>query len=220
MSRSEEYIFKKNNGKLELVGDFEGYYQNNDDPWDQISTISDISDYYGYSRMRLIRYVESLGQCNRIMEVGCGLGIVSDMLKKSTRCKSVYGIDISKTAIEKAKLSLRDINFSVGDISSSSFKFNKNMNIIILNQMLWYILEDLDLSIKNIYSLLEKNGYLIISMAFLDRQEYGVEIINGFEGLMQYCQENLSDRFKLVFSDFDTSGKFPYSDGLVSLRKV
>ncbi len=220
MSRSNEYIFKNNNGVLELVGDFEKYYQDNKDPWDQASTSSDISNYYNFSRERLVKYLKSLDRCDRVMDVGCGLGIVSNIIEKSIDHSTIYGVDISKTAIKKASQSYKNVIFSVGDISAPSFKFNKKMDVIILNQMLWYILENLDMTIKNVYNLLNNQGYLIISMAFLEKQNYGVDIINGFDGLIRYCQENINDKFELVFNDIDMSKTYPYNDGLVCLKKI
>jgi SAM-dependent methyltransferase len=220
VSRSNEYIFKNNNGVLELVGDFEKYYQDNKDPWDQASIDSDISEYYKFSRERLIKCLESLDKRKRIMDIGCGLGIVSNAIKKCINRSSVYGVDISKTAIKKATLSYKNIIFSVGDISNPSFKFNKKMDVIILNQMLWYVLEELEVTMMNIYNLLDSQGYLIISMAFLERQNYGVEFIDGFDGLIKYCQEDINDKFEVIFSDFDSSKIYPYNDGLVCLKKL
>jgi len=219
VSRSGNYIFNKNiNGKLSLVGNFEEYYKNDDDPWDQSSINSDIASYYNFSRARLVRILKSIKNNGNIMEVGCGLGIVSNIIKKSMEHKNIYGIDISETAIQKAILNYKNIKFSVGDISSTSFKFNKKMDVIILNQMLWYILEKLDITIDNIYGLLNNRGHLIISMAFLEQQSYGAEIINGFEGLLKYCKKN--KRFELTLYDFDNSGTYPYNDGLVCLKKL
>jgi SAM-dependent methyltransferase len=220
MSRSNEYIFKNNKNVLELVGDFEGYYQDNEDPWDQVSTDSDISDYYKFSRERLITYLKLLDTSKSIMDVGCGLGIVSNDIKKSINYSFVYGVDISETAIKKATSAYKDVIFSVGDISSPSFKFNKKVDVIILNQMLWYILKDLDVTIINIHNLLNNQGILVISMAFLEQQNYGIEFIDGFKGLIRYCQESINDKFELVFSDFDDSGNYSYNDGLVCLKKI
>ena len=103
---------------------------------------------------------------------------------------------------------------------AKSFKFNKKMDVIILNQMLWYVLEELEVTMMNIYNLLDSQGYLIISMAFLERQNYGVEFIDGFDGLIKYCQEDINDKFEVIFSDFDSSKIYPYNDGLVCLKKL
>ena len=86
--------------------------------------------------------------------------------------------------------------------------------------MLWYILVDIDRVIKNIYEILNKNGCLIISMAFLNDQQYGKEIINGYSGLLEYCELRIGSKFKIICKDFDTSKRFDYNHGIVCLRKV
>jgi hypothetical protein len=78
MSRSKSYIFEKEeDGTLSLVGNFEGYYQDNEDPWEQESNSSDMAEYYAFSRDRLVKCINSLDQKQDIMEIGCGLGVVS-----------------------------------------------------------------------------------------------------------------------------------------------
>jgi len=218
--RSKDYIFKKNNDKLELVGDFEGFYKNNEDPWDQISVTSDMSEYYKFSRTRLIKCINSLPKSGIIVEVGSGLGIVTDMINKNTNNFKVIGIDISETAVKKAKSKYNDIDFYVADITSNNFKFDQNIDVLILNQMLWYVLHDFDQVMQNVYNTITKNGYLIITMAFLEEQNYGKEIINGFYGLIDYCKHNLSNKFEIFYSDVDESNIYDYQDGIVCLKKI
>ena len=46
MKTSGEYVFKKNQeGQLEFVGDFDGYYKNDDDPWGQSATDISMAPY-------------------------------------------------------------------------------------------------------------------------------------------------------------------------------
>ncbi|MBL4710092.1 MAG: class I SAM-dependent methyltransferase [Flavobacteriales bacterium] len=220
MSRSKDYIFKKNNNVLELVGDFEGFYQNNNDPWDQNSKDSDMSSYYEFSRKRLIQSIKSLKNVKTIVEIGCGLGIVTSLINESMDGCILSGIDISETAISKARLKYSHINFNVGNIASPSFNNPESLDVIILNQMLWYILENLDIAIDNVYNILNDEGFLIISMAFLNEQNYGKDIIDGFDGLIDYCKSDINDKFELIYSDLDQSNDYDYNDGIVCLRKI
>ena len=53
MKTSGECLFKKNQeGQLEFVGDFDGYYQNDDDPWGKSTTDISMAPYYKKSRAR------------------------------------------------------------------------------------------------------------------------------------------------------------------------
>ena len=52
-SISKEYVFKKNNGALELVGDFDGLYNDLDNPWGQDGSDDRLGNYYKFSQNRL-----------------------------------------------------------------------------------------------------------------------------------------------------------------------
>ena len=49
-------------------------------------------------------------------------------------------------------------------------KIDKKFDIVIFNQILWYILEKLDHSFLNSHRILKNNGYFIISQAFFLNQ--------------------------------------------------
>ena len=221
MARSKNYIFRKDdNGELLFQGDFEGYYQNNSDPWDQNSTDSDMSEYYKVSRLKLLKVIKGIISNQNILEIGCGLGLVTNMLDKELENSLVSGVDISSTAIHKAKAQYSNILFYEGDIADKQFKSEEQYDVVILNEMLWYVLEDIDLVINNIYEILNTNGCLIITMAFLNDQQYGKEIINGYSGLLDYCKLRISSLFKIISKDFDTTKRFDYNYGIVCLRKL
>ena len=50
---------------------------------------------------------------NKIIDIGCGKGAFSNLLKKNNN--TVYGIDVSETAINKATLS--KFGFKVGELT-------------------------------------------------------------------------------------------------------
>ena len=88
-----------------------------------------------------------------ILEVGCGIGYVVDFLSKKTSNCTVDGMDISSEAIKLAKKTFTELNFVVGDITKKN-TLTKKYNVVILNQILWYILDSLDHVVKTsmIYS--------------------------------------------------------------------
>jgi SAM-dependent methyltransferase len=219
MSRSKDYIFERHGNKLKLLGNFEEFYKNVDDPWDQTSKDSDIASYYKFSRKRLIECILLHNSHNSIIEIGCGLGFVTNIIKNNFEQSFVSGFDISKTAIQKSRMKYSNIEFCVKDIASNNFKYDGHADVVILSQMLWYVLQDLDVVIKNIFSILNDNGFMIIQMAFLNNQNYGKDIINGFSGLVQYCENDINDMFEIVYKDFDNSKTFDYNDGIVCCRK-
>ena len=219
MARSKDYIFERKGKKLKLLGNFEEFYKNVDDPWDQTSKDSDIASYYEFSRKRLIECILLHNSHNSIIEIGSGLGYLTNIIKNNFQQSFVSGFDISKTAIQKSRMKYSNIEFCEKDIASHNFKYKKHVDVVILSQTLWYVLENLDVVIKNIFSMLNNNGFMIIQMAFLNNQNYGKDIINGFSGLVQYCENDINDMFEIVYKDFDNSKTFDYNDGIVCCRK-
>ena len=217
------YIFTKNSkGDLNFIGDFEGFYNEHTDPWGQ-SGYTDIKykKYYDYSRNNINSVIKSFNKKNiSILEVGCGLGYVVDLIARNNQNIEVSGSDISKRAIEVAKQKFPNYNFFVNDITSRKKVTDKKFDIVIFNQILWYILEKLDDSIFNSHFILKKNGYFIISQAFLrSEQNYGKDIINGFKGLDKVMKSKYSDLFQLISKNFDNSKKYQFDDGIFLFKK-
>ena len=217
------YIFSKNNkGELKFVGDFEAVYNENNDPWGQ-SSCTDISykNYYNYSRNKINKFIKSLNKRNgSILEVGCGLGYVVDLIARNNQNLEVNGSDISKKAIQSAKKNFPQYNFFVNDITSNKKEIDKKFDIVIFNQILWYILEKLDHSFLNSHHILKKNGYFIISQAFFrSGQNYGKDIVNGFKGLDHVMKSKYCHLFELKSKSFENSEKYLHNDGIFLFKK-
>jgi len=216
---SKDYIFKTEKGKLKFVGDFDGFYKKENDPWGQKGEDSRLKNYYAFSRKNLINTIKSISINNKnILEIGCGLGYVVNELHKNISGK-ITGMDISPTAIIKAKKMFPDIEFIVGDVCSKKLNCNKKFDVIIMNQLLWYILEKLPYVFKNIDNLLIKNGHLIFLNGFLRNQQYGKNIIEGFNGLIKYVLINHSKKYKVIKAEIDYSNTFLNYDGILLLKK-
>jgi 2-polyprenyl-3-methyl-5-hydroxy-6-metoxy-1,4-benzoquinol methylase len=117
----QDYVIS--NGKL--VGDFEGMYENFDDPWHQSA-----QDHIFDSRRQI-----AINYCNRIrskygvlkvVELGCGFGHLTESLRKNGF--DALGTDISKTAIKKASNLYPESRFK-------QLSFNDFDNLFHLNQV-------------------------------------------------------------------------------------
>lgn len=212
---SKDYIFSQNkDGDLIFEGRFDEYYQDDLDPWQQ-SGNGDMKAFYHESRNRVCSWFER-GDID-ILEVGCGLGYA---LQHFSTCfdGNYTGMDISVSAISRAKQMFPQFKFIAGDICKKiTTDEQANFDVIILNQLLWYILEDLDTVMENVSSLLRKNGKLIVCNAFARKQKYGNDIINGFHGASEYfCKP----RFELNMAHcaFYDQG-FRNNDGIFVLFK-
>jgi SAM-dependent methyltransferase len=213
-----EHVFTETDGGLKFVGDFDALYREEDDPWGQSATDGQTMEYYFSSRSTLHQSLRSHFPFGKYyaLEVGCGHGHAVNYFDGNWT-----GMDISPTAINKARELYKIRDFFVGDIREKTCMPEDHAgfyNVVLLSQMLWYILERIDDAVSNALSLCAADGLLIVSQAFLkDEQRYGVDIANGFPGALHL----FSTRFpslELVEARFDTS-THSHNDGLMIFRK-
>lgn len=181
----KDYVIK--DGKL--VGNFEKMYQKIDDPWQQMSL-----DYIYDSRRVLTR-----AWCNKlkskfelwntvtVVELGCGFGYTTGMLTDD--CFNAIGVDVSPTAISKARLCHPESSFVVGDVKDFSVVSNLEPDIIIMADITWYMLDFLDEFVANLkeYSK-NKQVYLVHSLAVYDDgvQQYGKDKFTNLDEILKY----------------------------------
>ncbi len=195
-----QHVFKEENGKLKFVGDFDGLYATEENAWEQNGVTEGYREYYANSRQELVRTI--LQFKGNIAEVGCGLGYVVDFIAKRTG-RDVIGYDISKVAISKAKK-----QFPYLFIKRNIIKDEVHNDIIVLNEMLWYILPHLNQVLDNC-----KCDYLIINQSYLKDQKYGKDIIDGFNGMLNV----VSKKYPLV-EEFYNYKSTPHNHGIGVFR--
>lgn len=222
-------------GQLEFVGNFEALYNTDPDPWNQSGHTGDeaLRKYYQSSRAVLISAVRDIMHSIQPlehrwgMEIGCGHGHVTQLLH-GTAGGTWVGIDISQEAIRVAQdnivqepFKLGGLMFDQGDITKVSFPkdISTRFGVIVLGQVLWYIMHDLNVVMCNVTELLHKGGCLVISQAFLQgEQRYGRDYVDGFSGLLKRLLEY--DQFKVVETRYSERVQPPFNDGLIVLKRV
>lgn len=230
MGDSGDFIFRRTEGgDLTWHGDFEGLYRAMDDPWGQSGAHPRMRDYYADSRQRLVDTLVNLSNQSAVevrwrsaLEVGCGTGYVTRLLREKFPGRRVHGCDISHTAIERAWALHHNAFFYTLDIAKPVEEdrfYVSNYDVVVLNQILWYVLERLALVLDNCGKLLLPDGHLIIHTAFLDEQNFGRHVLDGFHGLIRWVLENTS-AWHIVGAYYDpTSRHAPYHDGVLVLQK-
>lgn len=219
-SISQDFIFREEGDKLVFVGDFERLYQKDPDPWEQSgeAKLYSVTQYYNSSRARLVDVLRRRagGSTLRGLEVGCGHGHVVDCLAGSLN-QVWEGMDISHTAVAKAAELYSKHMFYCGDVIHG-LPGHIKYDTIVLGQLFWYVMHDMEKVVKNCYEALTPKGLLVISQAFLSgEQRYGREIADGFDGavrlLLQFKQ------FQLLEARYEDQLGYAHNDGLIIMRK-
>ena len=211
---SKEYVFKETGNGLQFVGDFNSLYADDSMPWGQDGNDKRLKAYYNFSRKNLIRTVKRLKKrfkYKSALDIGCGLGYVTAMLAQHI---NVVGSDVSDIAVSKAKEIHTGIDFFAANICSPDFKVKDKFDIVIVNGVLWYLLDSLPQVFNNIKAALNPGGSLIIVHSFLENQRYGKDVIDGFDGLVRYLVNEQRD-FCLLEASIHKTAQMEHADGIV-----
>ncbi len=96
----------------------------------------------------------------RILDVGCGDGLISSMLAKKTKAKA-YGVDISKNSIETAKM--KGVEAKVVNIDKEGIPFPREyFDGVLCGDIIEHIYDTEGL-IENVWKILKPKGYVVIS---------------------------------------------------------
>lgn len=189
-----DHVFKRDaDGRLQFIGDFDGLYRDNPDPWDQGAETGEKADYYRRSRSRLA-FLHSFAQPHggEFLDVGCGHGH-STMALNMVGAGRWSGCDISGEAVRRAKLNYPLLNFWQSDIRSGGVLggLGDCFDGVVLSELFWYVLPDLELVLTRAQQLTVPGGMVWLTQGCLweERQEFAREEALGVTGVMQrFCQ--------------------------------
>ncbi len=134
-----------------------------------------------------------------VLDLGCGFGYnCLDFVKRGA--SRVTGIDISKKMLSEAKEKNTDekikyINMSMTDIDKLKEKFD-----LVYSSLAFHYTEDFESLARNIYSLLNKGGYLLFS------QEHPF-ITATIGGHQHYNKDENGNYTSFTFSNYGQPGK-------------
>ncbi len=130
-TRYQDYVIQ--NGRL--VGEFDKMYRDFDDPWEQTA-----HEHEALVKSIGIELLKKYGH-KRPLEYGCGLGHYTACLQHEFGAAA--GLDISETAIAKAKQRYPQPAFFVGDILNPVPLQTFKPDSLILAEITWYVLDSL-----------------------------------------------------------------------------
>lgn len=117
----------------------------------------------------------SVAHPNNILDIGCGPGNSTSVLRKTFPQAYILGVDSSEDMIKKAKESYQNINFKLCDVTTELNKLDK-YDIIFSNACLQWIPNHKDF-IPMLFDRLSKNGVLAVQIP-MNEQEILFRIMN------------------------------------------
>ena len=114
---------------------------------------------FSLNSLKLKTLLDHLGHIKgSVIEVGCGGGGIVKAIKRSRPDLEVYGVDISKNAIEFAKKNSEGVNFIIGDIDKLTFN-QKSFDAVVVFDVLEHIQDD-KRALTEIKRILKPKGIL------------------------------------------------------------
>lgn len=182
-----------------FLGQFEEMYQKFDDPWLQSSEKVVLES----RRIIAKNWVKKIARTSdvRACEIGCGFGFfTSDLVKSGLQC---VGIDVSATAIERAKVIQECGEFYVSRFEDFDFYKSRRINVFLMIEVTWYVLNYLEDFVKFLRAhreLTSEPVYLIHLLTTYSGgdQKYGREYFTDAKGIRDY--------FDLDYIEYGTVG--------------
>lgn len=180
MSGYHDFVFR--DGKL--VGDFEGMYAaeraKGYDSWK--------SGDSRHLRNRITNEILADYNFETVLDIGCGKGTATQYLKRQNN--QVLGIDISQTAIDRAKETFPDIHFECRKASPVA----GNYDLISMQAVLAYIPEWKEL----IWSASTKTRYAVVA-EYIPPNPFGM--VRSIQELTEHFAKFFEIKHRVVIGD-------------------
>jgi len=173
--------------KSSLRGEFENMYQDIDDPWG----CGEFSD--SINNKLFCEIIFHKRKFSDILDIGSGLGELTDKLYFYNKGGNISGWEISKTATFKARKKYPHINFENKNIMSDSL--DSKYDLITISEVMWYLLDSIDEVFEKLYGSLSSDGILAIHQYFPYHQNFGNDIIDGLEDFEKFINERTGFKF-------------------------
>ncbi len=177
--RYQDYVIK--GGRL--IGEFEQMYRDHEDPWQQAEL--DALETEKSVGISLVKRLGIFCDTKKVLELGCGFGHYSQRFAEMGF--ETIGIDISKTAIDKARELHPSCRFEVGQINDYATLKEFAPDVIVMSEISWYILDDLKAFLDFIREEMPQVYILHILTTYPPgEQGYGREYFTNLKEIMLY----------------------------------
>lgn len=155
-------------------------------------------DYFDKDHsFEMVKVVEKYARKGRILDIGCGTGILASMMKPDA-FKHYLGIDVSPEAIARAQQSKSEkIHFEISDIQN--YKCNDTFDLILFEESLYYVPFFRKRLLRRCVRWLRSQGLVIVTMADPSRFTGMVKMIRKNFHIIEERHFPNSQRLLLVF---------------------
>ena len=191
-----EYWADPESGKLSY--EFEQLYKDIADPWGCSEKFNSLSN-----RLFLELIFPPGRKYENILDLGCGQGYLTNLIKLRNLGGVVTGVDCSETAVNKAKNTFPQIPFLVFDIIKDYWKTDNKFELITMSEIIWYLAENIEPVLKKLRLMLSSEGVIAIHQYFPKNQKYGKTIQGktGFLSLMEKHNFQIRQRITIHRED-------------------
>ena len=189
MTGYQDYVIK--DGRL--VGDFEGLYQDFDDPWHQSREhhLNDTRRQVAVDWCKRLRAQSSKHAplVSRVLEVGCGFGFLTNTL--SSQGFSSIGVDVAHEAVRLAREKNPGDVFLARGLEDETMLGDLDPDVVIMAEVTWYVLENLGEFVQRLRDFAagrDRPTYLIhlLTTYAPGTQQYGTDFFTDLDGILAY----------------------------------
>lgn len=131
--------------------------------------------------------LKSVRSSDSVLDIGCGVGVFTQLVKKTYPECLVTGVDISDKVIEANKLENPEIEYHQGYIGRLNFLSENNYDVIFCGETIEH-LDNPSMLFNEAFKLLKKGGKLIITTP---KEEH----IKSEEHVWYFTQEDVENLF-------------------------
>lgn len=166
-----------------LIGEFEEMYRDFADPWHQ--TDSEVFASDKAVALNLLARLHRRHGAVRAVELGCGLGHFSARIAGTGL--DVTGIDISSTAVERARQTFPAVRFMAGSLADHDLLAELRPDVIVMAEITWYVLDHLA-AFRDFLRRELPRTVLLHTLTVLrpDEQKYGGEFFSDLDGIKAF----------------------------------
>ena len=173
------------------------------DPWGHDWRASQKARYS--AAMVMIKRNIPSEQIEDILDVGCALGDFTKMLKEYFSSSNILGVDISEHAILKSKRLFGNIKFEVSSLPELNVS-GDDFDLVSALEVIYYVGKDnIDKSLKRIYSVVKKGGYILIS-TYLNKPPFNDS---------KYFKEVISKYFEIIDETIRYHGLYTQNETVI-----